>query len=129
MEPQRLEGEVLTELSNAMVALHRKQYGRGPGAARTLIVEDMVVCVLSDIYTPVEKTLLEAGRADHVRAVRQLHQLALETEYRAAVESATGRMVIAFVSSVHFDPDKAFEVFLLEPARGQEGASRNTSTE
>ena len=50
----------------------------------------------------------------------------------AAVERVTRRRVIAFVSSVHFDPDMAFEVFLLEPlaAPAQDGvASLKTSTE
>jgi uncharacterized protein YbcI len=112
-----------------MVALHRKQFGRGAGAAKSFIVDDMVVCVLSDVYTQVEKTLIEAGKTEHVRETRQLHQLALGAEYRAAVESATGRKVQAFVSAVHFDPDMAFEIFLLEPVGDQDGASRKTSTE
>jgi uncharacterized protein YbcI len=95
-------------------------------------------CILSDIYTQVEKTLIEAGKADHVRDTRQLHQIAMEADYRSTVEEVTGREVIAFVSSVHIDPDVAFEVFILEPIRliepsedgaSQDGASRKTSTE
>jgi uncharacterized protein YbcI len=35
--------------------------------------------------------------------------------FRSAVEEATGRRVIAFMSQVHFDPDMAAEVFVLEP--------------
>jgi uncharacterized protein YbcI len=108
-----------------MVALHRKQFGRGAGAAKSFIVDDMVVCVLSDVYTQVEKTLIDAGKTEHVRETRQLHQLALEADYRAAVEAATGRRVLAFVSAVHFGPDMALEIFLLEPlgADDQDGAA------
>ena len=131
MEGHRLKGQLLTELSNALVALHRRHYGRGPGAAKSYMVDDVVVCVLTDIYTQVEKTLVEAGNVEHVREARQLHQLALEDTYRATVESTTGRKVIAFVSSVHFDPDLAFEVFVLDtPLDGaQDGVNRKTSTE
>jgi hypothetical protein len=35
--------------------------------------------------------------------------------FREAVEEATGRRVIAFMSQVHFDPDMAAEIFVLEP--------------
>ena len=72
--PSRTGGRLLTDLSNALVALHRKHYGRGPGAAKSFIADDLVVCVLSDVYTTVERTLVEAGKTDHVREARQLHQ-------------------------------------------------------
>jgi uncharacterized protein YbcI len=108
-------GRLLTEISNAMVALHREHFGRGPGAAKTSITDGLVVCVLSDVYTQVERTLVRAGRIDHVRRTRTLHQEALEAEYREPIERITGRTVSAFLSVVHFDPDLAVEIFLLEP--------------
>lgn len=36
-------------------------------------------------------------------------------KFKEAVEEATGRTVIAFMSQVCFDPDMAAEVFVLEP--------------
>ena len=39
----------------------------------------------------------------------------MSANFRSAVEEATGRRVIAFMSQVHFDPDMAAEVFVLEP--------------
>ena len=106
-------GQALVELSNAMVALHREYFGRGPGAAKSFVDDEMVVCVLSDIYTAVERTLIAAGQAEHVRRTRGLHLKALEDEYKASVEAITGRPVEAFLSAVHVDPDVAIEVFLL----------------
>jgi uncharacterized protein YbcI len=108
-------GELLTELSNAMVALHREHYGRGPAAAKAFVADDLIVCTLSDIYTHVEKTLLRAGKREHVRETRVMHQYALEEEYRKPVEKVTGRKVAAFISAVNFDPDLAVEIFILEP--------------
>jgi uncharacterized protein YbcI len=106
-------GQVLAELSNAMVALHREYFGRGPGAARSFASDGMVVCVLTDIYTQVEKTLIRAGQFDHVRDTRALHQEALEADYKRRVEEVTGRPVEAFLRVVHVDPDVSVEVFLL----------------
>jgi uncharacterized protein YbcI len=96
-----------------MVALHREYFGRGPGAAKSFLNDEMVVCVLSDIYTPVERTLIGAGQAEHVRHTRSLHQEALEGEYKASVEKVVGRPVQAFLSVAHVDPDVAIEIFLL----------------
>jgi uncharacterized protein YbcI len=109
-------GQPLVELSNAMVALHRKYFGRGPGAAKSFVSDELVVCVLSDVYTTVERTLIGAGHAEHVRRTRRLHQEVLEDQYKASVEEIVGRPVAAFLSVVHVDPDVAIEVFLLGDA-------------
>jgi uncharacterized protein YbcI len=120
--PAPVGGQLLTELSNAMVALHRKHFGRGAGAAKSFLFDEMVLCLLTDIYTPVEKTLMRAGNVDHVRQTRLMHQIALEEEYKRPVEELTGRKVRAFISSVHFDPDVAVELFILEPEFGEDQA-------
>jgi uncharacterized protein YbcI len=50
-----------------------------------------------------------------VRETRNLFQDAMGPRFKEAVEAATGRPVIAFMSQVTFDPDMAAEVFVLEP--------------
>lgn len=106
-------GHALVELSNSMVALHREHFGRGPGAAKSFVADEMAICVLSDIYTAVERTLIRAGQAEHVRQTRALHQEALKDEYKASVERIMDRRVTAFLSVVNVDPDVEIEVFLL----------------
>lgn len=106
-------GQALVELSNAMVSLHRECYGRGPGAAKSILTEEMAICVLSDIYTPVERTLIQAGQIAHVRRLRGLHQEAQKERYKASVERIIGRSVAAFLSVAHVDPDVSIEIFLL----------------
>jgi len=110
-------------ISNAIVRLHREYYGRGATSARTIIQRDYAVCFLNDIYTPVERTLIEAGDHDQVLQTRNAFQRAMTEKFTAAVEEVMGRKVVAFLSQVHFDPDLAAEVFVLEPDgsdRGQE---------
>ncbi len=108
------DGQALAELSEAMVALHRDHFGRGPSAAKSFVDGEMVVCMLSDIYTAAERTLITADQAEHVRRTRVLHQEALAGEYKASVERIMRRPVAAFLSAVHVDPDVAIEVFLLD---------------
>jgi Na+-translocating membrane potential-generating system (MpsC) len=47
--------------------------------------------------------------------MRRSFQQAMEGEFRQVVEEATGRKVIAYMSSIHVDPDLAVELFVLEP--------------
>jgi uncharacterized protein YbcI len=78
-------------------------------------MRNYVVCFLEDIYTPVERTLIEAGRSETVRETRNIFQDAMGPKFREAVEEVTGRNVIGFMSQVHFDPGMAAEIFVLEP--------------
>jgi uncharacterized protein YbcI len=114
-------GRQAASVSNAITRLHREHYGRGATTTRTIIQRNYVVCFLDDIYTPVERTLIEAGRLEAVRETRNIFQDAMGPKFKEAVEAATGRTVIAFMSQVCFDPDMAAEVFVLEP-QGEDGA-------
>jgi uncharacterized protein YbcI len=108
-------GRRAASISNAITRLHRDHYGRGATTTRTIIQRNYVVCFLEDIYTPVERTLIDAGRSEAVRETRNIFQDAMGPKFREAVEEVTGRTVIGFMSQVHFDPDMAAEVFVLEP--------------
>jgi uncharacterized protein YbcI len=115
-------GSQASAISNAITRLHRDHYGRGATTSRTIIQGNYVVCFLDDIYTQVERTLVDAGRAEAVKETRQLFQQAMRPSFVEAVQEATGRTVIAFMSQVHFAPDMAAEIFVLEPV-SQDGAS------
>jgi uncharacterized protein YbcI len=106
----------LTEISNAAVALHREHFGRGPGAAKTHISDNIVVCVLTDVFTPPERTLIEAGQEERVRETRAIHHSATEDIYKSRMETVLGRPVTAHLSTIHVDPDVAVDIFVLDGA-------------
>lgn len=108
-------GRQAAAVSNAITRMHREHYGRGATTTRTIIQRNFVVCFLEDIYTPVERTLIESDQREAVRQTRNLFQDAMGPRFKEAVEAAMGRPVIAFMSQVTFDPDMAAEVFVLEP--------------
>ena len=103
----------LTDISNAAVALHRDHFGRGPGAAKTHLADNLVVCVLTDVFTPVERTLIDAGQVERVRETRSAHRAATEDVYKQRMEEVIGRPIEAHLSSIHVDPDVAVDVFVL----------------
>ena len=110
-----------TAVGNAITRLHRDHSGRGATTTRTVFQRNHVIAFLEDIYTPVERTLIEAGNHETVKETRQAFQMAMGPVFSKAVEEITGRKVIAFMSQVHFDPDMAAEIFVLEPVDGENG--------
>jgi uncharacterized protein YbcI len=108
-------GELLAEISNAIVGVFSECYGRGPTKAKTYILDNYVFTVLEDLLTPVEETLVNNGREDLVREVRVTFQTATADRFKEAVEELVGRKVVTYQSQIAFDPPVGFEVFVLEP--------------
>ena len=113
--PRPVRGEILAQISTGLVQLHSRYYGKGPTKAKTHQVNDTVVAILRGGFTRVEHTLLETGQIESVYQMRRTFQQVMEDEFRRIVEEATGRKVIAYMSSIHVDPDLAVEIFILEP--------------
>lgn len=108
---------VLTTVSNAMVALHREQFGRGAARARAGFAgPDTLVCVLEDVLLPAERKLVAMGEQARVRETRSAFQAATRAEFVAAVEQTLSRKVRAFASGIDPDTNVVFENFVLEPA-------------
>jgi uncharacterized protein YbcI len=107
---------MLASVSNAMVALHKEQFGRGPTGARSNFAgPDTLVCVLEDTLLPAELALVEMGQQQRVRETRTFYQVATAERFTKAVETIIARKVRAFASAIDPDQAVAMEVFVLEP--------------
>jgi uncharacterized protein YbcI len=122
MSPQRSlqskpssHGEVLTAISDGMVALLKEFYGRGPTRAKSYYEDDLVVCVLRGGFSRVEETLLAGGRGQAVIQQRMEFQEVMRERFAEVIEAATGRRVIGFMSGNQQHPDLMCEVFILAP--------------
>ena len=108
-------GDVLTAISDGIVALLKEFYGRGPTRAKSYYEDDLVVCLLRGGFTRVEQTLLAGGRGTSVIQQRMDFQDLMRGRFEAVIERATGRRVIGFMSGNQQDPDIMCEVFILAP--------------
>ena len=108
-------GDVLTAISDGIVALLKDFYGKGPTRAKTYYEDDLVVCLLRGGFTRVEETLREAGRGEEVIQQRMAFQEVMRDRFQAVIERATGRRVIGFMSGNQQQPDMLCEVFVLAP--------------
>jgi uncharacterized protein YbcI len=105
---------MLAEVTNAIVSLHSQHYGKGPTRSKSFLMDDVLVCVMRDVLTTVERTLVEAGEHDKVRDTRFAFQDAMRERFEEAVEGIVGREVLGVTSQVLVTQDIAIEMFLLE---------------
>jgi uncharacterized protein YbcI len=120
MSPERVlpggaHGDVLTAISDGLVALLKEFYGRGPTRAKSYYEDDLVVCVLRGGFSRVEETLLAGGRGQAVIQQRMEFQEVMRERFAKVIEDATAKRVIGFMSGNQQDPDLMCEVFILAP--------------
>src|SRR5665213_241212 len=108
-------GDVLTAISDGLVALLREFYGNGPTRTKSYYADDLVVCVLRGGFSRVEQTLLEGGRGAAVIQQRMEFQEVMRHRFEEVIAGATGRAVIGFMSGNQQHPDMMCEVFILAP--------------
>ena len=107
-------GRLLAEITNRIVAFMREHYGRGPIKAKTYVLDNLIVCVLTDGFTAIERTMMEGGEPQRVLDMRRDFQRMMKERYSEMIEQLTGRKVLVFLSQAHVEPDLTIEIFLMD---------------
>lgn len=107
--------DVLRELESEIAAIHVESYGENLDRIQVSVLEDTVIAVLDISLLSHEQLVSNAGGGDSVRQIRKSYQEAIGATFVAAVEHATGRRVVAFLSDTNLDPPFSVEVFRLGP--------------
>ena len=108
-------GRLLAEITNRIVSLVREHYGRGPIKAKTYVLDNLIVCVLTDGgFTAIERTMIGGGEPERVLEMRRDFQRMMKVRYSEMIEELTGRKVLAFLSQAHVEPDLTIEMFLMD---------------
>jgi uncharacterized protein YbcI len=88
--------DVVEEIEREILRVHEESYGTGASATHVHVIDDFVLVVLDVELTPPERTLIDAGRSETVKATRESYQVAIAPTFSAIVERATGRRVASF---------------------------------
>jgi uncharacterized protein YbcI len=105
----------LVEVSNAMVALHKEQFGRGPTAARSDFAgQDTLVCTLENALLPAEHAMVKLGQQLRVQESRLFLQNAAAERMTSTIEEIVGRKVRAFGSACDPTTGTVMEIFIFE---------------
>ncbi len=107
-------GRLMAEITNRIVAFMREHYGRGPIKAKTYVLDNLIVCVLTDGFIAIERTMMAGGQSERVLEMRRDFQQLMKVRYTEMIEELTGRKVLAFLSQAHVEPDLTIEMFLMD---------------
>jgi uncharacterized protein YbcI len=120
---ERTPGSLSAAVSRLVVRLFAEYTGRGPTKARTIIRDNILVCVTEDTLTKGERRLLAEGEEDLVVTIRRRFQRTMRDDLVAGVELLTGCKVVSFMSDHDGVTDFAAEVFVLDgPPQSSEGS-------
>jgi uncharacterized protein YbcI len=108
VSPARLSQE--KQVSRGIVAIYKRNLGRGPTSARTEITAHASVTTLANSLTLAENSLVNGGEESAVREIRRKFQEAMRDEIVNLVEGVTGRKVASFLSDHDTGPDVAVEM-------------------
>jgi len=114
--PHAGRGSLNLAVANAIVKVYAACGGRGPTKARASSDGNLVVCVLEEVLTTLERTLVQRGHDNQVRAGRAAFQAAIRDRLTAVVEEVTGCPVLTALGETDPDRDIAVQVFVLDPA-------------
>jgi uncharacterized protein YbcI len=107
-------GTLNAALARGVVRIHRNLVGRGPTKAQAFFRGNIVVVLMREVLTPMERTLGENDEADGVRDMRERAREAMLPELREAVQTLTGRTVRACLGDTDVEADTAVLVFILD---------------
>lgn len=93
--------------------IHGEYYGQTPGEVRVYEAGEIVVVLIEETFTRAEQVLIGRGEAHEVQVIRRRFQLAIADQFRAVVQSATGRYVRSFLSDTDLQEHLAVETFVL----------------
>jgi hypothetical protein len=109
--------ELLVAVTDAMVEFYHRYHDHAPVIGKaTLLGEELLACVLGDVYSDVEKTMFDLRDATILQETRSPFQDEMQHRFIAEVERLSGRGVQAFISNSRADPDLEIELFMLRPA-------------
>lgn len=110
---------VTHEVANALVGLHKEQFGRGPEKARSDFAgPDVLVTVLWEALLPAERALVDIGEHLRVMESRAFFQTATRQRFVETIEGIVGRRIKSFHSTCDPHTGIVMEIALFEPRAG-----------
>lgn len=119
---------MLADISNEMVRIQKRYWGRGAVEAKSYLMDDLLLIVMRGGLTVAEESMLAHGHAREVRAFRQVWQDDMTGILTTMVQERTGRHVVNYQSQVLFDPDVVIEIFMFGDPDSGEPATTATPT-
>ncbi len=96
-------GQVEAEISEAIIRFEKEFMGRGPLAAKTHLIEDMVLVRLQDVLTPAEHQLARTSETTRGRDLIKQVRVELIEKGRPLLDAVIQSLTGCRVRSLHTD--------------------------
>lgn len=98
-------------LARTFRTVHERQHGKEPAVARVVLADDLVSCLLHDVLTDHERSLLRVGMEPEVRDARAAHSELHAAEHAEAIGALLDRPAVGW--AIGFDPQENWTVVTL----------------
>ncbi len=116
--------DVAGDISREIVQVYLGNFGHAPTRARTFVQPQFAVCVLREVLTTSERLLIAKGQDQEVDAARKKQIAAVDDDFRAIVESLTGRQVQNHTAHIQAPVNLAVHVFFFDEGDGGRAVDR-----
>jgi len=111
-------GELNAAVARSAVRARNRYAGRGPTKAQAFYRDDVIVVIMKEVMTTMERSLSTDGRTDAVLGVRRELQRTMRPALVATIEDLTGCHVISFMTADDLDSDVAAMLYILDRPLG-----------
>jgi uncharacterized protein YbcI len=108
-------GKLLEQLTSRLVRCFADHAGRGPTKARTVIADDIVVCVMEDFLTRPERTVVGRGHLAEIGQVREAIHEVIKPLAAASVSTVLEQPVEWMTFGVDLHAEQLVLTFGLRP--------------
>jgi uncharacterized protein YbcI len=115
-EPSADRAAIADAISGQIASIYTETYDTPVKGAKTYLLDDLVVVLLDIELSAIERRMIEFGRGQLVHELRHAVQESEAARFKALVERATGRRVVAFASHTHVEAPFVAELFRLGPS-------------
>lgn len=115
MNNEKTKGMIEAEISEAMIRFEKEYMGRGPGEARSYILDDMIVVRLKNILTRAEEQLAKHDEGHSL--IKQVRSMLLENAkplLEAIIFDITGIKVRNLHTDLSTTTNERIIIFILE---------------
>ena len=125
MKPVQRQGEMESQVKNAIIKFEQEFMGRGPDEVKAFIVRDLIVIRLKGVLTPAERQLAKTAEGiDMVKRLRQNLIAQGRDKLMEQLNTITGAKATALFTDI--DTQIGERVFVFTMDRNLEAGSSKT---
>ena len=103
-----------SKIREGFIRVFKEHIGKGPRNTEVRIFKKMVIVIMQDVLTELEKNLISYGDHEAVMIIRDKIAEPAIPKYKAMLEQETGKQVSDMMSKHNLEANERYYVFIFE---------------